>query len=103
MEGLQRVSISSYEGTSAVDLCAVYYQPLTEHVDPGIHVPVSREFLEAIEKKVISQRLAWPVDAAKIDKQQDYVLLMSDNSLFQGMDKVGSFIPVEINVIYIYI
>ncbi|XP_065882022.1 inositol-pentakisphosphate 2-kinase-like [Euphorbia lathyris] len=67
-----------------------------EHVDPGLHVPVSREFLQSIEKKVISQRPAWRVDAAKIDTQQDYVLLMSDHSLFQGMDKVGSCISVEI-------
>ncbi|XP_057986795.1 inositol-pentakisphosphate 2-kinase isoform X2 [Hevea brasiliensis] len=41
-----------------------------EHVDAGTHVLVSREFLESIEKKVICQRPAWRVDAAKIDTQR---------------------------------
>ncbi|WCJ35219.1 Inositol-pentakisphosphate 2-kinase family protein [Euphorbia peplus] len=68
-----------------------------EHVDPGIHVPVSKEFLDSIEKKVTSQRPASRVEAAKIDTQCDYGLLMSDHSLFPpGKDKVGSCISVEI-------
>lgn len=49
-----------------------------------MHVPVSREFLESIEKNVLSQRPAWRVDAAKVDTDCDSALLMSDHSLFPG-------------------
>ncbi|KAL1315637.1 hypothetical protein AAHE18_16G273300 [Arachis hypogaea] len=47
-----------------------------------VHVLVSRKFLESIEKIVISQRPLWRVDAAQIDKQCDFGLLMSDHSVF---------------------
>nr|DAA64569.1 TPA_exp: inositol-pentakisphosphate 2-kinase 555 [Ricinus communis] len=68
-----------------------------DHVDPGMHVEVSREFLERIEQKVISQRPAWRVDAAKIDTDRHSVLLMSDHSVFsRGALKVGSCLSVEI-------
>ncbi|KDP38543.1 hypothetical protein JCGZ_04468 [Jatropha curcas] len=68
-----------------------------KHVDAGMHVSVSRDFLESIEKKVISQRPAWRVDAAKIDTDRDFVLIMTDHSLFpHGSLKVGPCISVEI-------
>lgn len=49
-----------------------------------MHVLVSREFLESIEKNVLSERPACRVDAAKVDRDCDSVLLMSDHSLFPG-------------------
>ncbi|KAK6115318.1 hypothetical protein DH2020_007587 [Rehmannia glutinosa] len=39
-----------------------------EHVDAGIRVLVSKEFLEAVEDKVLRQRPSWRVDAAKQPK-----------------------------------
>ncbi|XP_021658565.2 inositol-pentakisphosphate 2-kinase isoform X2 [Hevea brasiliensis] len=68
-----------------------------KHVDAGMHVLACREFLESVEKKVICQRPAWRVDAAKIDVKCDFVLLMTDHSLFpSGIVKVGPCISVEI-------
>lgn len=43
---------------------------------------VSREFLELVEKNVSSQRPSWRVNAGKIDTQRDYVLILSDHSIF---------------------
>ncbi|KAJ1378881.1 Inositol-pentakisphosphate 2-kinase, partial [Sesbania bispinosa] len=54
----------------------------SEYVDAGMHVRVSREFLESVEKNVICQRPAWRVDTAQVDMHCDSVLLMSDHSLF---------------------
>ncbi|KAL0325762.1 UNVERIFIED_CONTAM: Inositol-pentakisphosphate 2-kinase [Sesamum radiatum] len=54
----------------------------SEHVDAGIHVLVSREFLEAVEKKVLGQRPSWRVDAAKVNPLCDSVLLIADHSKF---------------------
>ncbi|KAF2293305.1 hypothetical protein GH714_000027 [Hevea brasiliensis] len=68
-----------------------------KHVDAGMHVLACREFLESVEKKVICQRPAWRVDAAKIDVKCDFVLLMTDHSLFpSGIVKVGPCISAEI-------
>ncbi|XP_021613502.1 inositol-pentakisphosphate 2-kinase isoform X1 [Manihot esculenta] len=68
-----------------------------KHVDAGMHVVTSSEFLESIEKKVVCQRPAWRVDAAKVDTKCDFVLLMTDHSLFpNGTAKVGPCISVEI-------
>ncbi|KAL1351641.1 hypothetical protein HN51_015535 [Arachis hypogaea] len=69
----------------------------SKYVDAGVHVLVSRKFLESIEKIVISQRPVWRVDAAQIDKQCDFGLLMSDHSVFPH-DSQGSkpCISVEI-------
>lgn len=47
-----------------------------------MHVQVSTGFLELVEKNVICQRPAWRVDTAQVDMHCDYVLLMSDHSLF---------------------
>jgi inositol-pentakisphosphate 2-kinase len=47
-----------------------------------MHVKVSMGFLESVEKNVICQRPAGRVDTAQVDMHCDYVLLMSDHSLF---------------------
>ncbi|KAF8377913.1 hypothetical protein HHK36_031301 [Tetracentron sinense] len=54
----------------------------SEHVDAGIRIVVSREFLESVEKNVLCQRPAWRVDAAKVNTLCDSALLMSDHSIF---------------------
>ncbi|CAB4267525.1 unnamed protein product [Prunus armeniaca] len=67
------------------------------HVDSGMRVPASKEFLESVEKNIICQRPASRVDAAKVDTQCDSVLLMSDHSLFpRGTQEVEPCISVEI-------
>ncbi|KAK7291204.1 hypothetical protein RIF29_06159 [Crotalaria pallida] len=74
-------------------------QPLlgSKYIDAGVHVPVSREFLESVEKNVISQRPSWRVDAAGVDARCDFGLLMSDHSLFaHGTQESGPCISVEI-------
>ncbi|CAL0323823.1 unnamed protein product [Lupinus luteus] len=74
-------------------------QPLlgSKFIDAGVHVSVSREFLESVEKNVISQRPAWRVDAAGVDTHCDFGLLMSDHSLFaHGSQGSGPCISVEI-------
>ncbi|KAK9947042.1 hypothetical protein M0R45_012479 [Rubus argutus] len=69
----------------------------SEYVDSGMRVPASREFLESVEKNVNCQRPASRVDAAKVDTQCDYVLLMSDHSLFPcGTQEGETCISVEI-------
>ncbi|XP_028766319.1 inositol-pentakisphosphate 2-kinase [Neltuma alba] len=68
-----------------------------QYVDPGMNVPVSREFLESVEKNFICQRPAFRVDTAQIDMHSDSVLLMSDHSLFpHGSLEVSPCISVEI-------
>ncbi|KAL0314664.1 UNVERIFIED_CONTAM: Inositol-pentakisphosphate 2-kinase [Sesamum angustifolium] len=69
----------------------------SEHVDAGIHVLVSREFLEAVEKKVLGQRPSWRVDAAKVNPLCDSVLLIADHSKFpHGIFKEDFCVSVEI-------
>ncbi|KAK4429288.1 Inositol-pentakisphosphate 2-kinase [Sesamum alatum] len=69
----------------------------SEHVDAGIHVLVSREFLEAVEKKVLGQRPSWRVDAAKVNPLCDSVLLIADHSKFpHGIFKEEFCVSVEI-------
>ncbi|XP_058092016.1 inositol-pentakisphosphate 2-kinase IPK1 isoform X4 [Magnolia sinica] len=71
----------------------------SEHVDAGIRVLVSEEFLESIEKNVISQRPAWRVDAAKVNTLCDSALLISDHSVFHhGSLKEDLCIAVEIKI-----
>ncbi|KAL6207462.1 hypothetical protein ACLB2K_018420 [Fragaria x ananassa] len=66
-------------------------------VDAGMRVQASREFLETVEKNVNSQRPASRVDAAKVDTECDYVLVMSDHSLFpDGVQEGETCISVEI-------
>ncbi|OIV98522.1 hypothetical protein TanjilG_12108 [Lupinus angustifolius] len=54
----------------------------SKFVDAGMHVLVSTEFLESVEKDIICQRPPWRVDNAQVDTQCDSVLLMSDHSVF---------------------
>ncbi|MED6169859.1 Inositol-pentakisphosphate 2-kinase [Stylosanthes scabra] len=62
----------------------------SQYVDAG-------EFLEAVEKDVISKRPIWRVDNATVDTLCDSVLLMSDYSLFtHGNLGSKSCISVEI-------
>ncbi|KAJ0962891.1 hypothetical protein J5N97_028013 [Dioscorea zingiberensis] len=68
-----------------------------EHIDGGIQVIVSREFLKIIEKNVRNKRPVWRVEAAEVDLLCDSALLMSDHSIFpDGSCKEGSCISVEI-------
>ncbi|KAL1343831.1 hypothetical protein HN51_017779 [Arachis hypogaea] len=69
----------------------------SQYVDAGMHVMVLKEFLEAVERDVISKRPIWRVDNAKIDTLCESVLLMSDYSLFaHGALESRSCISVEI-------
>ncbi|XP_057965131.1 inositol-pentakisphosphate 2-kinase-like [Malania oleifera] len=69
----------------------------SKHVDSGMRVRVSRDFLESVEKNVLSQRPTWRVDAAKINTLCDSALLMSDHSVFcQGTVKGEPSISIEI-------
>ncbi|KAF9609488.1 hypothetical protein IFM89_016574 [Coptis chinensis] len=54
----------------------------SDHVEAGIHVLVSREFLEAVENNILCQRPAWRVDAAKVNILCDSALIISDHSIF---------------------
>ncbi|KAK4490311.1 hypothetical protein RD792_000978 [Penstemon davidsonii] len=77
----------------------------SEHVDPGICVLVSREFLEAVERKVLRQRPSKRVDAAKVNPLCDSVLLIADHSMFphgtvSGYIKEDYCISVEIKVLF---
>ncbi|KAK1550330.1 hypothetical protein Q3G72_017362 [Acer saccharum] len=68
-----------------------------KHVETGMRVLVSREFLESVKKNVICKRPAWRVDAAEVDTHSNSVLLMSDHTLFpHGMFKGEPCIAVEI-------
>ncbi|XP_058224769.1 inositol-pentakisphosphate 2-kinase-like isoform X1 [Rhododendron vialii] len=51
-----------------------------EHVDAGIRVFLSKEFLGAVEKNILSQRPSQRVDAAMVNAQCYIALLMSDSS-----------------------
>ncbi|XP_062097386.1 inositol-pentakisphosphate 2-kinase-like [Humulus lupulus] len=69
----------------------------SKYVDVGKRVMVSREFLESVEKNVLSQRPAWRVDAAKVDTRCDSVLLLSDHSIFpSGIHEGEHCLCVEI-------
>lgn len=66
------------------------------HVDGGVRVLVSRDFLELVQKNVLSNRPAWRVNASAIDTSADSALLISDHSLFSGNPRGSSCIAVEI-------
>lgn len=69
----------------------------SKHVDAGIRVLVSTEFLEEIEINIKSHRPDWRIDAAKVDTLNKYALLISDHSLFpHGILKGNACISVEI-------
>ncbi|XP_048129872.1 inositol-pentakisphosphate 2-kinase-like [Rhodamnia argentea] len=69
----------------------------SKHVDAGIRVLVSREFLEEIERNIKSHRPDWRIDAAMVDTLKQSALLISDHSLFpHGIFKGNVSISVEI-------
>ncbi|CAM8930841.1 unnamed protein product [Rhodiola kirilowii] len=69
----------------------------SEHVDPGVCVHVSREFLECIQENALCQRPALRVDAATVNVHCHTALLISDHSVFvQGSVKRRPCICVEI-------
>ncbi|KAI6688812.1 hypothetical protein NL676_025640 [Syzygium grande] len=69
----------------------------SKHVDAGIQVLVTREFLEEIERNIKSHRPDWRIDAAKVDTLNESALLISDHSLFpHGIFKGNACISVEI-------
>lgn len=71
----------------------------SEHVDAGIQVPVSQDFLESVEDKVHCHRPSWRVEAAKVNTLCSSALLLSDHSVFpsaHGNFRGDSCITVEI-------
>lgn len=66
------------------------------HVDGGVRVRVSKDFLEIVGKNVLSARPTWRVNASAIDTSADSALLISDHSLFSGKSRGSSCIAVEI-------
>ncbi|CAL9206767.1 inositol-pentakisphosphate 2-kinase IPK1-like isoform X1 [Musa acuminata AAA Group] len=68
----------------------------SNHVDAGILVHVSKEFLEAVEGNIKSQRPPWRVDASKIDVLCESAFLISDHSIIIGTPKHDFCIAVEI-------
>ncbi|KAL5713009.1 inositol-pentakisphosphate 2-kinase [Ranunculus cassubicifolius] len=69
----------------------------SDHVDAGKSILVSRPFLEAIEKTILSQRPSWRVDAAKVNTVCDSALLISDHSIFpHGVLQGDPCISVEL-------
>uniref|UniRef100_A0A1J3DDH9 Inositol-pentakisphosphate 2-kinase n=1 Tax=Noccaea caerulescens TaxID=107243 RepID=A0A1J3DDH9_NOCCA len=68
-----------------------------KHVDAGIRVSVSKEFLQSVDKKVTKQRPPWRVNAANVDTSHDSALILNDHSLFsRGISSGGDCFSVEI-------
>ncbi|XWS14544.1 hypothetical protein CRYUN_Cryun35bG0019000 [Craigia yunnanensis] len=68
-----------------------------KHVDAGMRVLVTKEFLESVEKNVTCHRPAWRVDSSQVNVNRDSVLIISDHSIFpNGTLKSGPCITVEI-------
>uniref|UniRef100_A0A7N0VI84 Inositol-pentakisphosphate 2-kinase n=1 Tax=Kalanchoe fedtschenkoi TaxID=63787 RepID=A0A7N0VI84_KALFE len=67
-----------------------------EHVDAGVRVRVSVDFLESIDKNVLPHRPAWRVDAARVNPLCDSALLISDHSVFHHGAKGMPCLSVEI-------
>ncbi|XVE56087.1 hypothetical protein DITRI_Ditri03aG0209100 [Diplodiscus trichospermus] len=69
----------------------------TKHVDSGMRVLVTKEFLESVEKNVTCHRPAWRVDSSQVDMNRNSALIISDHSIFpNGPLKGGPCITVEI-------
>ncbi|KAG4146990.1 hypothetical protein ERO13_D05G195200v2 [Gossypium hirsutum] len=68
-----------------------------KHVDVGIRVLVTKEFLKSVEKNVTCHRPAWRVHSSQVDVNRDSVLILSDHSIFpDGNLKGEPCITVEI-------
>ncbi|XP_024964222.1 inositol-pentakisphosphate 2-kinase-like isoform X1 [Cynara cardunculus var. scolymus] len=74
----------------------------SQHIDAGVRVQVTREFLESIHNGVLFQRPSWRAEDARINTQCDSAILMSDHSIFPhvsvkgGVDEEELCIAVEI-------
>lgn len=69
----------------------------SNHVDAGIRIFVSRDFLNSVRKDVLSWRPSWRVDDADVNTQCDHALLISDHSVFpQALHDEELSISVEI-------
>ncbi|XP_076893121.1 inositol-pentakisphosphate 2-kinase-like [Bidens hawaiensis] len=69
----------------------------SNHVDAGVRVLVSSDFLEALGNNILSQRPSWRVDDADVNTQCNYALLISDHSVFpQALHDKELSISVEI-------
>ncbi|KAJ9567159.1 LOW QUALITY PROTEIN: hypothetical protein OSB04_003125, partial [Centaurea solstitialis] len=67
------------------------------HVDAGVRIFVSRDFLNSVRKDVLSWRPSWRVDDADVNTQCNYALLISDHSVFsQALHDEELSISVEI-------
>ncbi|KAK8683756.1 hypothetical protein V6N13_039806 [Hibiscus sabdariffa] len=67
------------------------------HVDAGMRVHVTKEFLLSVEKNVTCRRPACRIDSSHVDVNRDSVLIISDHSVFMnGTLKGGPCITVEI-------
>ncbi|KAE8713389.1 Inositol-pentakisphosphate 2-kinase [Hibiscus syriacus] len=67
------------------------------HVDAGMRVHVTKEFLLSVEKNVTCRRPACRIDSSQVDVNRDSVLIISDHSVFMnGTLKDGPCITVEI-------
>ncbi|CAH9077839.1 unnamed protein product [Cuscuta europaea] len=67
-----------------------------KHVDAGVHIIVSREFLETVEKNAFHVRPSWRVDATKVNFLSSYAILMPDHSTFPHVAPKEHCICVEI-------
>ncbi|KAI7755417.1 hypothetical protein M8C21_027724, partial [Ambrosia artemisiifolia] len=54
----------------------------SHHVDAGVRVLVTKEFLELIDNGVLLERPSWRVDNGGINTLLDSAILMSDHSMF---------------------
>ncbi|KAI3523835.1 hypothetical protein L1887_02276 [Cichorium endivia] len=69
----------------------------SQHVDPGVRVHVTKEFLESVHNGVLFKRPSWRVDNARVNTLHDSALLMSDHSIFpHGVHGEEFCISVEI-------
>ncbi|GMH13899.1 hypothetical protein Nepgr_015740 [Nepenthes gracilis] len=69
----------------------------SDYIDAGVQVPVSKEFLETVERNVLCQRPGWRVNDSKINTCINSVLLMSDHSVFpDGTLKGEACLSIEI-------
>ncbi|KAI4374969.1 hypothetical protein MLD38_012898 [Melastoma candidum] len=53
-----------------------------KHIDAGIQVHASKEFMEKTKKNVNRSHQSWCIRASEVDTLGTYVLLISDHSLF---------------------
>ncbi|KAJ4816559.1 Inositol-pentakisphosphate 2-kinase [Rhynchospora pubera] len=67
----------------------------TNHIDAGVRVSVSREFLEKVEVSTLNFRPAWRRKASKIDILTNSALLFSDHSVFPSNSTFSIAIEIK--------